>query len=89
MVLKSFLSENISLEDFDFSSPMTLNIAFFPRDNVLLCEVCSPCPFSFGLGVNCKIGILAAAKMIKVFTWSLNADLQDERKMVLLNQLPT
>lgn len=88
MVLKNFLSENIRLEDFDLSSPMTLNIAFCPRHNVLSCEVCSPFPFSFGSGVNCKIGILPAAKMIKVFTWSLNADLQDERKMVLLNQLP-
>ena len=53
MILKGFLSENVTLDDFDFFPPSTLNtVVFFflnPRHSLLLCKVCLPFPFSFGL----------------------------------------
>ena len=48
MILSGFLSENITLEDFDFFSPYDFKYCFFffnPRHS----KVCLPFPFSVGL----------------------------------------
>ena len=47
-----------------------------------------PFPFSFGLSFELQT-VFTAAEMMKVFTWWFNADSQNERKTVLLNELQT